>query len=247
MKSEKLGRPVFYGSMITEGIVALIWATVSSWFFYADGWKEICTPDVIAQFGDSGKTITQFFAAPKVVMTVCEGWLGLAGGILAILGVVAAPITSGDTALRSARLIVADALNINQKPVVKRLMVSAPLFLSAIAILVWQLDNPDSFNTIWKYFGWANQTLSVFTLWAITVYLALKRKFFVITMIPAIFMTCVCTTFLCVSKDALGLPSEIGYVVGLLTAVICTVNFFVWYNKKFLVELKTNKYGERIR
>ena len=247
MKSEKLGRPVFYGSMITEGIVALIWATVSSWFFYADGWKEICTPDVIAQFGDSGKTITQFFAAPKVVMTVCEGWLGLAGGILAILGVVAAPITSGDTALRSARLIVADALNINQKPVVKRLMVSAPLFLSAIAILVWQLDNPDSFNTIWKYFGWANQTLSVFTLWAITVYLALKRKFFVITMIPAIFMTCVCTTFLCVSKDALNLPSEVGYVVGLFTAIICTVNFFVWYHKKFLIELKTNKYGERIR
>jgi len=248
MKSEKLGLPVFYGSMITEGIVALIWATVSSWFFYAEGWREVCSPDVIAQFtGQTEKTVTQFFTAPKVVMTVCEGWLGLVGGILAILGVVAAPITSGDTALRSGRLIVADAFHIDQRPVVKRLMVSAPLFAAAIAILVWQMDNPDSFNTIWKYFGWANQTLSVFTLWAITVYLALKRKYFIITMIPAIFMTCVCASFLCVSKDAIGMPAEYGYTIGVAVAIICTVWFSVWYNKKFVIELKTNKYGERIR
>ncbi|MBR1840435.1 MAG: carbon starvation protein A [Prevotella sp.] len=248
MKSEKLGLPVFYGSMITEGIVALIWATVSSWFFYAEGWREVCSPDVIAQFtGQTEKTVTQFFTAPKVVMTVCEGWLGLVGGILAILGVVAAPITSGDTALRSGRLIVADAFHIDQRPVVKRLMVSAPLFAAAIAILVWQMDNPDSFNTIWKYFGWANQTLSVFTLWAITVYLALKRKYFIITMIPAIFMTCVCASFLCVSKDAIGMPAEYGYTIGVAVAIICTVWFSVWYNKKFVTELRTNKYGERIR
>ena len=248
MKSEKLGLPVFYGSMITEGIVALIWATVSSWFFYAEGWREVCSPDMIAQFtGQTEKTVTQFFTAPKVVMTVCEGWLGLVGGILAILGVVAAPITSGDTALRSGRLIVADAFHIDQRPVVKRLMVSAPLFAAAIAILVWQMDNPDSFNTIWKYFGWANQTLSVFTLWAITVYLALKRKYFIITMIPAIFMTCVCASFLCVSKDAIGMPAEYGYTIGVAVAIICTVWFSVWYNKKFVIELKTNKYGERIR
>lgn len=240
MKSENLGRPVFYGSMITEGIVALIWATVSSWFFYNQGWKEICTPEVIAQFGASGKTVTQFFAAPKVVMTVCEGWLGMAGGILAVLGVVAAPITSGDTALRSCRLIVADALKIDQKPILKRLLVSLPLFGIAIAILVWQLDNPDSFNTIWKYFGWANQTLSVFTLWAITVYLALKRRLYFITMIPAIFMTCVCTSFLCVSKDALSMPSEYGYVIGILVAAISTVCFYIWYNKKFTASHRSN-------
>ncbi|MBR4275701.1 MAG: carbon starvation protein A [Prevotella sp.] len=248
MKSEKLGRPVFYGSMITEGVVALIWATVSSWFFYAEGWREVCSPDVIAQYmGQSEKTITQFFAAPKVVMTVCEGWLGLAGGILAILGVVAAPITSGDTALRSGRLIVADAMHVDQKPILKRLMVSAPLFAAAIAILVWQMDNPDSFNTIWKYFGWANQTLSVFTLWAITVYLALKRKFYIITLIPAIFMTSVCAIFLCVSKDTLGMSAEYGYAIGVVVAIICTVNFFVWHSRKFVTELRTNKYGERIR
>ena len=248
MKSEKLGMPVFYGSMITEGIVALIWATVSSWFFYAEGWREVCSPEVIAQFtGQTEKTVTQFFTAPKVVMTVCEGWLGVAGGILAILGVVAAPITSGDTALRSGRLIVADALSVDQKPILKRLMVSAPLFATAIGILVWQMDNPDSFNTIWKYFGWANQTLSVFTLWAITVYLALKRKYFVITMIPAIFMTCVCASFLCVSKDALGMSAGYGYTIGVAVAIICTVWFSRWYRKKFIIELRTNKYGERIR
>lgn len=247
MKSEKLGRPVFYGSMITEGIVALIWATVSSWFFYADGWREVCSPDVVAQFtGQSEKTLTQFFAAPKVVMTVCEGWLGLVGGILAILGVVAAPITSGDTALRSGRLIVADALKVDQRPTGKRLMVSAPLFAAAMAILVWQMDNPDSFNTIWKYFGWANQTLSVFTLWAITVYLALKRKMYIITLIPATFMTCVCASFLCVSKDALGIKPEYGYIIGVLVAIACMISFYLWYNRKFLPILRTNKYGERI-
>jgi carbon starvation protein CstA len=248
MKSEKLGRPIFYGSMITEGIVALIWATVSSWFFYSEGWREVCPPDMIAQYtGQSEKTLTQFFAAPKVVMTVCEGWLGMAGGILAILGVVAAPITSGDTALRSCRLIVADALHVDQRPKLKRLMVSAPLFAAALAVLVWQMDNPDSFNTIWKYFGWANQTLSVFTLWAITVYLALKRKLYIITMIPAIFMTCVCATFLCVSKDAIGMEPEYGYAIGVLVAIFCTISFESWYFKKFIPMLRTNKFGERIK
>ena len=247
MKSEKLGRPIFYGSMITEGLVALIWATVSSWFFYNDGWREVCSPEVIAQYtGQSEKTLTQFFAAPTVVRTVCEGWLGVAGGVLAILGVVAAPITSGDTALRSARLIVADALKIDQRPTMKRLMVSLPIFCASIALLVWQMDNPDSFNVIWQYFGWANQTLSVFTLWSITVYLALKQKLYIITMIPAIFMTCVSASFLCVDDNALGLDSNVGYAIGLAVGIASFVAFNIWYNKKFKPMLRTNKYGENI-
>ena len=247
MKNEKLGRPVFYGSMITEGIVALIWATVSSWFFYNEGWREVCSPDVIAQFtGQSEKTITQFFSAPTVVMNVCNGWLGIVGGILAILGVVAAPITSGDTALRSARLIVADALKIDQRPIAKRLLVCTPIFIITIALLVWQMDNPDSFNVIWKYFGWANQTLSVFTLWAITVYLALKKKYFIITLIPAVFMTCVCTTFLLVSKSAMGLDMSYGYFGGLMASIICVILFFKWYFCKFKISYKTNKFGENV-
>lgn len=247
LKSEKLGRPVFYGSMITEGIVALIWATVSSWFFFAEGWREVCSPEMIAQFtGQSENTVTQFFTAPKVVMTVCEGWLGAFGGVLAILGVVAAPITSGDTALRSARLIVADAIKIDQKPVKNRLMVSSVLFAASIAMLVWQMDNPDSFNVIWSYFGWANQTLSVFTLWAITVYLALKKRYYVITLVPAIFMTSVCTSFLCISKIALGMPTSVGYLIGILVSATCLFLFFRWHGQKFQQTFRTNKYGENL-
>lgn len=245
IKEETLGRPVFYGSMITEGLVALVWATVSSWFFFNEGWREVCTPEVIATYtGQSEKTITQFFAAPQVVMEVCKGWLGMAGGILAILGVVAAPITSGDTALRSARLIVADTFNIDQRPISKRLMVCAPLFLLSAGLLVWQMDNPDSFNTIWKYFGWANQTLSVFTLWTITVYLALKKKLYLITLIPAIFMTFVCSTFICSSKIALGLPIEIGITIGILVSLILTVMFFNWFSRKFKLYYRYDKEGK---
>lgn len=244
IKSEFLGRPVFYGSMITEGVVALVWATVSSWFFYNEGWREVCSPEIIATFvGQSDKTVTQFFAAPQVVMEVCKGWLGVAGGILAILGVVAAPITSGDTALRSARLIIADALHIDQKPIAKRLGVCAPLFISSIALLVWQMDNPDSFNTIWKYFGWANQTLSVFTLWTITVYLALKKKLYIITLIPAMLMTMVCTTFLCSSKIAVGMPIEWGMLVGALVSIVFTCLFFRWHNTKFKLYYTYDKDG----
>jgi carbon starvation protein CstA len=237
MEKEHLGRPVFYGSMITEGIVALVWATVSSWFFYNEGWRELCPDAFLAQ---TDKTVTQFFSAPKVVMEVCKGWLGVAGGVVAVLGVVAAPITSGDTALRSSRLVIADALNMNQKPISKRLMISLPLFLVTFVLLVWQMDNPDSFNTIWKYFGWANQTLSVFTLWSITVYLALKKRMYFITLLPAMFMTFVCTTFLVSSNVAMGLDINYGYFAGLMMTLFFAILFFRWHHYKFLLHYKYN-------
>lgn len=240
IKSESLGRPVFYGAMITEGIVALIWATVSSWFFYDEGWREICPTAFLAQHD---LTVTQFFSAPQVVMEVCKGWLGIAGGILAILGVVAAPITSGDTALRSARLIIADALHVNQRPISKRLAICIPLFIACIALLIWQMDNPDSFNTIWKYFGWANQTLAVFTLWTITVYLALKKKLYIIMLLPAMFMTFVCTTFILISKIALNMPHELAYAIGIIVTVLATFRFFQWHNKKFVLDYAYGKDG----
>lgn len=247
MKSERMGRPIFYGSMITEGAVALVWATVSSWFFYNEGWREVCTPEVVAQFtGQSEKTVTQFFSAPLVVMEVCKGWLGAAGGILAILGVVAAPITSGDTALRSVRLIVADSLNINQRPVLKRLMVSIPIFLVTIMLLVWQMDNPDSFNVIWKYFGWANQTLAVFTLWALTVYLALKRKFYIITLIPAMFMTWVSVSFILCSSLSFHMPVVYANMIAIFVVICLFVWFSVWHRKKITATLRTDKEGNRI-
>lgn len=162
MKNEKMGRPIFYGAMITEGVVALIWATVSMYFFYYGGWRECVSPEVaqqfIAQF-DGGKSLIQNFDAPTVVKIVCSSWLGVAGGILALLGVVAAPITSGDTALRSARLIIAEFIGLEQRSMRKRLYICVPLFALTVGILVWQMENPDGFNIIWQYFGWANQTL----------------------------------------------------------------------------------------
>ena len=228
LKSEKMGRHIFYGSMITEGLVALVWATVAMWFFYdspTPGYEQLAAAKGFHT------------SAPMVVTTVCQDWLGILGGVLAILGVVAAPITSGDTAFRSARLIVASALKLNQKPKMNRLYVCLPIFVVSIALLAWQSSNPDGFNVIWQYFGWSNQTLSVFTLWAITVYLVRKNKPYVITLLPALFMTGVCSTYLFISKQAFGLQEDLAYYLGILTVIIAMVWFVVWIRK----------YGEKAR
>ena len=228
LKSEKMGRPIFYGSMITEGLVALVWATVAMWFFYdspTPGYEQLAAAKGFHT------------SAPMVVTTVCQDWLGILGGVLAILGVVASPITSGDTAFRSARLIVASALKLNQKPKMNRLYVCLPIFVVSIALLAWQSSNPDGFNVIWQYFGWSNQTLSVFTLWAITVYLVRKNKPYVITLLPALFMTGVCSTYLFISKQAFGLQEDLAYYLGILTVIIAMVWFVVWIRK----------YGEKAR
>lgn len=224
LTSERKGRPIFYGAMITEGLVALVWATVSMWFFYdapQPGYAQI------------GGTMANGLhtSAPVVVNLVCKDWLGIVGGVLAMLGVVAAPITSGDTAFRSARLIIAQALKLSQCAKKNRLYICVPLFAASFAMLVWQMENPDGFNTIWQYFGWANQTLSVFALWTITVYLVRERKPYVITLVPALFMTCVCTTFFMVSKTALGLPYTVGYGIGATALVVAAVWFVVWMKK----------------
>lgn len=217
LTSERKGRPVFYGAMITEGVVALIWAAVSSWFFYVGGAAEV-----------GGSATSQ---APQVVTLVSESWLGLFGGILAILGVVAAPITSGDTAFRSARLIIADALKIDQHPIRNRLFVGLPLFAAATLLLWFNIADEDGFNVIWNYFGWSNQTLACFMLWTATIYLAGKRKNFYIALIPALFMTVVCTTFLCISKISFHLSPLVSYSAGALAFVVTLTAFIVWYRK----------------
>ena len=224
MKSERMGRPIFYGAMITEGIVALIWATVASYFFYAEPQPGY---QVITEFSNNGFSTS----APKVVNIICNDWLGVAGGILAMLGVVAAPITSGDTALRSARLIIADFIRIEQRTIKRRLLISVPLFLCCIALLLWQVENPDGFNVIWQYFGWSNQTLSVFTLWAITVYLLKNGKPYYFTLIPALFMTTVCATFLFVSKQAFGMPERVGYLLGVVVLIVAYGWFHIYESK----------------
>ena len=234
MKSEKMGRPIFYGAMITEGIVALIWATISIYFFYYGGWREVVGTDVVNSFvgqAAGGKTLVQYFDPPTVVKMICSSWLGVAGGVLALLGVVAAPITSGDTAFRSARLIIAEFIGLEQRTMLKRLYICVPMFVLAILMLVWQMANPDGFNIIWQYFGWANQTLSVFTLWTLTVYMVQKHKPFVITLVPALFMTVVCSTFLLVSKQALGLREGVAYMGSVIVLVVALVWFFSWYCK----------------
>jgi carbon starvation protein CstA len=218
VKSERLGRPMFYGAMITEGIVALIWATVSMYFFYGGAAQEL------------GASLS--LQAPEVVTTVSQGWLGTFGGILALLGVVAAPITSGDTALRSARLIIAEFLHLDQKSYMKRIYICIPLFGATLALLFFNIENPDGFNVIWSYFGWANQTLAVFTLWAITVYLVRQKKPWIITMLPALFMTVVCSSFIMISPNAFGFDMTVGYAVGGAALIISLAWFFVWKSKE---------------
>ena len=221
VKSERMGRPIFYGAMITEGLVALIWATVAMYFFYNDptpGYQEMAGgQDVISK-------------APGIVNLICKNWLGVFGSILAILGVVAAPITSGDTALRSARLIIADFIYLEQKSIRKRLYVCIPLFSAVIALLIWQMANPEGFDVIWSWFGWSNQTLSVFTLWAITVYLARAHKNYLITLIPALFMTVVCVTYL-FAEQIFSLDMIYASVIACVTGVLAFGWFLIWYSK----------------
>ena len=221
MKSEKMGRPIFYGAMITEGIVALIWATVAMYFFYnqPEPGYEIIEGGVAAK-GD----------APSIVNLICNDWLGVFGGILALLGVVAAPITSGDTALRSARLIIADFVNLEQKTIRKRLYICIPLFAAVIALLIWQMSDKDGFAKIWNWFGWSNQTLSVFMLWAVTVYLVQQKKPYIITLIPALFMTVVCTTFL-LSEQLFKLGQYHTWIIAGATCLVALVWFFIWLKR----------------
>ena len=220
MKSEKLGRPIFYGSMITEGLVALVWAAVSSWFFF-DGGAAAVGSDTSA-------------AAPTVVTKVSENWLGLTGGILAILGVVAAPITSGDTAFRSARLIIADFVHLPQKAIGRRLTIAVPLFVASAFLLWYNIADANGFNTVWRYFGWSNQALAVFMLWTATAYFVKKKGglWYLITLLPALFMTAVCVTFILVDKIGFRLPQSLAPWIGLGTFVIFTILFYLWKNSK---------------
>ncbi len=217
IKNEKLGRPVFYGSMITEGLVALIWAAVSSWFFFDGGAAEV------------GSSMSA--SAPQVVTKVSEGWLGLLGGILAIIGVVAAPITSGDTAFRSARLIVADFIKAPQKIIGKRLMIAVPLFAVSALLLWYNIADENGFNTIWRYFGWSNQTLATIMLWTATAYFVKRGGLnYLLTLLPAMFMTAVCVTFICVDKIGFRMPEGIAPWLGLGTFVVSGIVF--WLLKK---------------
>lgn len=208
MTNEKYGRPVFYGAMITEGIVALIWAAAATYFYHENGASE----------GN----------ASVIVDAITRNWLGTVGGILAILGVVAAPITSGDTAFRSARLIVADFMKMEQKSICRRLYICIPMFIIAVCLLLYSLKDAEGFDKIWRYFAWGNQTLAVFTLWAVTVFLVKARKNYWVTFIPALFMTSVCATYICIAPEGLHQSHFISYCVGIACVLIAIIWFLSW-------------------
>ena len=213
--------------MITEGIVALIWAAIGSYFFYASPQPGY---EVLSLVGNNGFATS----APHVVNIVCKDWLGITGGILALLGIVAAPITTGDTSLRSARLIIADFIRIEQRTLKRRLIISMPLFLCTFSLLMWQVANPDGFGVLWQYLGWFNQCLTAITLWALTVYLVKEQKRYIITYVPAVFMTFVCMTYLFVSRQLLSFQLEVGYPLGFAISFAIWGVFLVWharYNK----------------
>ena len=208
MKNERQGRSVFYGAMIGEAIVALIWAAAAMSFFGSVGGLQ----EFLKANGNN---------AAVVVDKIAYTWLGTFGGLLVVIGVIIAPISSGDTAFRAARLIVSDFINYSQKKMMNRIIVAAPLFIAALILL--QVN----FDVIWRYFAWSNQTLATATLWTITIYLVRKKKFYWITLIPALIMTMVISTYLVVAPELLHLPVKIGYPVG----AVCTFAAWAWFMK----------------
>ncbi|MBQ7734329.1 MAG: carbon starvation protein A, partial [Bacteroidales bacterium] len=217
MVNERQGRPIFYGAMITEGIVALIWAAAAAYFFGPDS--------VVDVTGKSGAAI---------VGVIANTWFAPAIATITILGVISAAVTSGDTALRSARLIIADFMHFDQKPIRNRLLVAIPMFAVTALILVYSISDAQGFQLIWRYFAWANQVLATVTLWAITVYLQKNKGklWYLITLIPALFMTMVTGCFLFIAKAGDGglgsvIPRQVGYTIGAVITVTALVIFLV--------------------
>ena len=235
--NERQGRWIFYGAMVAEGILALIWAAAAGTFF-ADPEKGLYGIDGLQAFAaqHQGENI-----AALVIDQVSRSWLGTIGGILAIIGVIAAPITSGDTALRSARLIVADYLKLDQRPIPKRLIIALPLFLCVFGMVF--VD----FNIVWRYFAWTNQTLAVFTLWAGVIWLYKKSQIhnaqftiqnyrfgYLIALVPALFMTMVCSSYIFIAPEGFNIAPSFRWVGYLLASIItlgCLTGFCVWTKK----------------
>jgi carbon starvation protein CstA len=211
MTNEKYGRKVFYGSMVAEGVIALIWAAAAMTFF--GGTQGLA--EASANLGGAG----------GIVHEISTSLMGKIGGVLAVLGVIACPITSGDTAFRSARLTIADSFGINQKPMSKRLMLAVPLMLIGVGLS--QID----FNIVWRYFAWSNQTLAMIMLWAAAAYLAKYKKLHWICTVPATFMTAVTVTYIFQAPEGFGLSTSISYPIGLIAAGSAFILFMIKTSK----------------
>ena len=209
LKNEHLARPVFYGAMVCEGIIALIWAAAGITFFHG-------TENLSAAISADG--------AGAVVYKICEESMGSGIGMaLAMIGVIVCPITSGDTALRSARLILADWLKFDQNKLPKRLVLSLPLII--VSGFLTQID----YNVVWRYFAWLNQSLAAIVLWMSTVYMVkkLQGRTFLISFIPAIFMTFITITYIIQAPEGFQFPAIVGNIV----AAICTVACFLQFKR----------------
>ena len=232
LKNEKYGRPIFYGAMITEGLVALIWAAAAIKF--ADSldvagdtpYEKLLTAMINPETGKPSPAV--------LVNAICSNWLGGVGAVLAVLGVVAAPITSGDTAFRSARLIAADFMRYKQNKIYKRVILSVPLFVvSAVLMFI-------NFDILWRYFAWFNQSLAVITLWAITVWLTkrsaaegTKRYAFLVSLVPALWMTIVCSTYILIAPEGFQFTHLVSYIIGGLVTAGVLVWYILWAKKQF--------------
>lgn len=206
--NERQGRNIFFGAMIAEGIIALIWATLGMAFYNGVGALNVA-------LGDGGPA--------AVVNEISTSLLGPVGGILAVIGVIILPISSGDTAFRSARLIIADFVKLPQKDISKRLALAVPLFVIGFIV------SKAPFGVIWRYFGWANQTLATVVLWSAAVYLIKHGKFHWIATAPATFMTAVASTYLAYAKIGFSLPMNIAAPIGIVVAIGCLATFLVKY------------------
>lgn len=216
VEHEREMRPIFYGSMVAEGIIALIWAAAAMAFFKGE-------PQLQALYG----------GAPAVgVQEMSVNLLGPVGAILAIIGVVACPITSGDTAFRSARLTIADTLNLKQDPIKNRFIIAIPLF--AVGVALTFID----FNIVWRYFAWSNQTLAMIMLWTGSMFLLKSNKNYFITVIPAIFMTGVTFSYIIQAPEGFKLSPIVGNITGIVVGLIFALIFF---NKVKKVKSEENK------
>jgi carbon starvation protein CstA len=207
IRNENRGRQVFYGSMIMEGIIAMIWATVGMSFY-----ENAAAMNAVIASGSPA----------AVVNEACNTLLGPLGGFLAIIGVVILPISSGDTAFRSTRLIIAETFKMDQSKAVKRLMIAIPLFI--LAFLITQVD----FKIIWRYFGWSNQMLSMLVLWASAMYLVQKGKFHWICTIPAVFMTAVDAAFILQAEIGFNLPAQPSNIASVVIALVVFAIFMIY-------------------
>lgn len=223
IKNERLGRRVFYGTMITEGIITLIWAAAAIQFANS---LDVAGHTPYEKLYNAMLDPATGSVNPAILVNkICNDWLGAFGAILAILGIVAAPITTGDTALRCARLIAADMLHIKQDKVVSRLTLCLPVFAVSIVFLCVKFD------ILWRYFAWFNQTFSIFTFFAITVYLAKLKKPYLTTLLPGLFMVCVCVSYICADTVSLNLGQSLSLTIGVASAIATCVWFLFWKQK----------------